>query len=354
MTLDDMPIIEIYNISKVFETKMKKLGIFTKEVKKVEALKSIKLEINSGEIFGLLGPNGAGKTTLIKILTTLLLPTSGNFSVNGYDGTLAENERNIKASIGIMLMGERSLYWKLTAIENLEYFSALYHIPKKYAKERIEYLKNLLDFGEFANRPVETLSSGQKMKIVFARALLNNAPILLLDEPTNTLDVKTAHELRTIIKKINVEEGKTIVYCSHIMSEIEQLCDRCCIIDHGSIIALGTPEELRNSLETEDVVQIDGIFKDSSIKEVENYNLINQVTLGSITSGNGKSANGKSHSGQRMTFSSKNSRDALPTVLDILLRDGCKIEHIYPKEPTLEDVFISLTGRSLGESTVLN
>lgn len=173
MNIEKRPIIKISKISKVFETKLRKLGLFSKEVKRVEALRNIDLEIYPGEIYGLLGPNGAGKTTLIKVLTTLLLPTSGNFSVNGYDGTLAENERNIKASIGIMLMGERSLYWKLTAIENLEYFSALYHIPKDFAKKRIEYLKTLLDFGDFADRPVETLSSGQKMKIVFARAFHN-------------------------------------------------------------------------------------------------------------------------------------------------------------------------------------
>ncbi len=209
-------VIETEGIRKTYISKGK--GLFRREKREVEALRGIDLKVKKGEIFGLLGPNGAGKTTFIKILTTLLLPTSGKAWVNGYD--VIKEERKVRASIGCMLMGERGLYWKLTGRENLDYFGALYYVPKKVRKQRIEYLIDLLDLGDFIDRTVETYSSGQKMIVSFAKALINDAPTLFLDEPTIAMDVHAARKLREVVKDLN-RQGKTIIYTTHLMHEAD-------------------------------------------------------------------------------------------------------------------------------------
>ena len=229
-------------LSKTYEVRARK-GIFKSEKRSVEALKGVSLEVNEGEIFGLLGPNGAGKTTLIKMLTTLLIPTSGDAWINGYNVIREENK--VRASVGCMLMGERGLYWKLTGRENLEYFGALYHLDPPARRKRANQIIDLLKLGEIAERMVESYSSGQKMNLAFGKALINDAPLLVLDEPTNTLDVPSASELRSIVRQQNAQ-GKTIIYTTHIMSEAETLCDRVAIIDRGELLALGTVDELEN------------------------------------------------------------------------------------------------------------
>src|SRR5512139_3925037 len=243
-------------LSKTYEARARK-GLFKSEKRSVEALKGVSLEVNQGEIFGLLGPNGAGKTTLIKILTTLLLPTSGEAWINGYNVTRDENK--VRASVGCMLMGERGLYWKLTGRENLEYFGALYHLDPSARRKRSNQIIELLKMGEIADRMVESYSSGQKMNLAFGKALINDAPLLVLDEPTNTLDVPSASELRSIVRQQNAQ-GKTIIYTTHIMSEAETLCDRVAIIDRGEMLALGTIDELKTSLKREGVTHIEGVI----------------------------------------------------------------------------------------------
>src|SRR5437867_9119434 len=243
------PIIKADALSKTFISKERKKGA-RKRKKEVPALKSVNLEVLDGEVFGLLGPNGAGKTALIKILTTLLLPPSGTAWVNGFNITKEEDQ--VRASIGCMLMGDRGLYWKLTGRENLDYFGALYHVPKADRAKRIDELTKLLKLDDFIDRTVETFSSGQRMIVAFAKSLVNDAPILFLDEPTVTMDVPTARELRRIVREMN-DQGKTILYTTHLMHEAEELCDRVAIIDHGEIIALGTTQELKDSLSHEDV-----------------------------------------------------------------------------------------------------
>src|SRR3989475_12497386 len=251
-------IIRVEGVSKTFTTKERRKGHRGKRT--VEALKDVNLEVYDGENFGLLGPNGAGKTTLIKCLTTLLLPSAGSAWVNGYN--VLEDEDAVRASIGCMLMGDRGLYWKLTGRENLDYFGALYHVPKVDRARRIEELVSLLKLGDFIDRTVETYSSGQRMIVAFAKSLVNDAPILFLDEPTVTMDVPTARELRKIVRDQN-DQGKTILYTTHLMHEAEELCDRVAIIDHGDIIALGTPDQLKDSLSGEDVVSLEGIFPEA-------------------------------------------------------------------------------------------
>ena len=329
------PIIEIRNLSKIYTAKERK-GIFRGKKKKIKALKNINLDIYKGEIFGLLGPNGAGKTTLIKCLTTLLLPTEGTVRINGYD--LIKDENSVRASIGCMLMGERGLYWKLTGKENLEFFAALYHVPRKIRKQRIKEIVELLNLEDIIERPVESYSSGQKMKLAFAKSLINKAPVIFLDEPTNTLDVYSARELRSIVKDLN-KKGHTIVYTTHQMSEAEELCDRVAIIDRGEIIALGTINDLKNSIKKESVIKIEGIIKE------ETYNIIKNLKItkkAAISSSNGFS---------KLTIVTENARRALPEIIKILLENDSTIQYISPEEITLEDVFIAKTGRSLSQDT---
>lgn len=329
------PIILVDNVSKVFVSKER--GKEGKKTKRVEALKDVSLEIFDGEIFGLLGPNGAGKTTLIKCLTTLLLPTSGTAWINGYN--LQKEENKVRASLGCMLMGERGLYWKLTGRENLDYFGALYYIPKKVRKERIDYLVNLLGLSDFVDRTVETYSSGQKMILAFAKSLVNDAPILFLDEPTVTMDVHAARNLRSIVRNLN-EDGHTIIYTTHLMSEADQLCERVAIIDRGEIIALGSPAELKASVPQESVVDVEGIIPESARRRIVEIPGIKSAVVKEETNGKTK-----------LGVICDNSRKMLPSLIQVLVDERATIEYISPQDVTLEDVFISKTGRSLSIDT---
>ena len=342
LTVSPQKMIKVRNLTKQFLSK-KRSGLFRSEKNTVEALKGISFDVEDGEIFGLLGPNGAGKTTLIKILTTLLLPTSGTARINGYS---LSQDKEIKSSIGAMLMGERGLYWKLTGRENLEYFGALYHVPKKIRRQRINSLIEVLELEKLADRTVETYSSGQKMKMVFARALVNDAPILMLDEPTNTLDVKEARRLRKIVKEQNVEFNKTIIYCTHLMHEAEELCDRVGIIDHGEIIALDDPNELKQGLQKNDLLSIEGSFPDQAYSSL--HNLPGILTAQMLIK---RSNNGSSQNKPYLSITCENSHQALPEIISSLTTNGAIIRNIDKKDTTLEDVFVNITGRSLMDDT---
>ena len=335
-------IIEVSNLSKTFHSKKRK-GLFKSEVHKVEALKDVSFHVNKGEIFGLLGPNGAGKTTLIKILTTLLLPTSGTARINGCS---LDQDRSVKASIGAMLMGERGLYWKLTGRENLEYFGALYHIPKKVRRDRILDLIDLLELDDFIDRTVETFSSGMKMKMVFARALINDAPILMLDEPTNTLDVKEARRLRGIVKEQNEDKNKTVIYCTHIMQEADELCHRVGIIDHGQIIAINDPQELKDELQETDILSVEGTVPEEARLAVASLPGVISATI-LVKRVNNGSTGEKPY----LSIVCNDSKQSLPDIITTLSTKGAIIRNIDKQETTLEDVFVNITGRSLMDDT---
>ncbi len=329
-------IIKVENLSKTFISKERKKFLRPKK-RTIEALKSVDLTIYDGEIFGLLGPNGAGKTTLIKCLTTLLIPSGGAAWVNGFD--LLKEENMVRASLGCMLMGERGLYWKLTGRENLDYFGALYHVPKEKRIERITYLKELLNMGEFIDRTVETYSSGQKMIMAFAKSLINNAPILFLDEPTVTMDVHAARNLRRIVKQLN-KDGHTIVYTTHQMHEAEELCDRVAIIDKGEIIALGTPTELKRSLNVKDTIEVEGAIPKGVIQTIKEMPGVIEATIKEKKTGT-----------TTLGIMCENSRILLPRLMEVLLENEVQIEYIKPMDVTLEDVFIVKTGRALSVDT---
>lgn len=327
--------VEIENLSKTYLTKQRQ-GLFKATTKEVEALKGISLQIHQGEIFGLLGPNGAGKTTLIKCLTTLLLPTNGRAYINGYELTKEDNA--IRATTGCMLMGERGLYWKLTGRENLVFFGALYHLSPADRLRRANEIIERLNLGDIADRTVETYSSGQKMKLAFGKALVNDAPLLILDEPTNTLDVPSARELRAVVQELNEKEGKTVIYTTHIMSEAETLCERVAIVDRGQVIALGTVAELKESLGREMVIRLEGVIPAKASHAVTGLNGVSQTA---ITAVNG-------HNQLTVVTPHKN---LLPQLIETLTNNGAILQKITPEEVTLEDVFITHTGRTLAEDT---
>ncbi len=327
--------VRIENLGKTYHTKQRK-GLFKSEAKRVEALIGVSFEIRPGEIFGLLGPNGAGKTTLIKCLTTLLLPTSGAAWINGYQ--LTKDDNRIRATVGCMLMGERGLYWKLTGRENLEFFGALYHLSPADRRRRADEIIGRLNLGEIADRAVETYSSGQRMKLAFAKALINDAPLLILDEPTSTLDVPSARGLRAVVRELN-QEGKTVIYTTHIMAEAETLCERVAIIDRGEVLALGTVPELKASLNREAVIRIEGVISARASQAVEQLPGVVRAATAAI--------NGL----QQLTVVTNDQETVLPRLIETLTAHHAVMQKIAPEEVTLEDVFIARTGRTLAEDT---
>ena len=264
------------------------------------------------------------------------MPTTGRALVNGFELTKEDNA--IRATTGCMLMGERGLYWKLTARENLVFFGALYHLSAADRRKRADDLIEQLDLGEIADRALESYSSGQRMKVAFAKALINDAPLLILDEPTNTLDVPSARELRAVVRQLN-DQGKTVIYTTHIMSEAETLCDRVAIVDHGQVLAMGTVPELKASLEREAVLRIEGVISSRASQAV--------AALGGVTRTAVQAVNGHTE----LTVMSANATSLLPRLIETLTEHQAVIQKIAPEEITLEDVFIARTGRTLAEDT---
>lgn len=219
-----------------------KTGFLKSSSKIVEAVKNLDLTIEPGKIVGLLGLNGAGKTTTIKMLSTLLEPDEGSCSIDGLD--LIKDAFKIKHMVNMIAGGERMVYWRLTARENLEYFGKLYGIPNKELKIRIDNLIEFVGLSERANEAVEKYSKGMKQRLQIARGLINDPKYLFMDEPTLGLDAPIARDLRKFTKNLASEQGKGILLTSHYINEIEELCDYVYIINQGSKVMEGTPKEI--------------------------------------------------------------------------------------------------------------
>ncbi len=213
-------------------------------------------------------------------------------------------------------------------------------------RERTKSLIDLLELEKIADRTVETYSSGQKMKMVFARSLINDAPILMLDEPTNTLDVKEARRLRKIVKEHNETENKTIIYCTHQMYEAEELCHRIAIIDHGQIIALDDPLDLKDDLQQSDILSVEGTIPEEARLAVDSLHGVISATILVKRKNNG-STEEKSY----LSIVCEDSRQILPEIISTLNVKGAVIRNIDKQETSLEDVFVNITGRSLMDDT---
>lgn len=217
-----------------------KKGYFKRTIEIKEAVKSVSFTVETGEIFGLLGPNGAGKTTTTKVLTTLLSPNSGSVEIFGLD--VMKHKKEVQKRINFIYGGERSLYWRLSARDNLIYFADLYSVDERLMYSRIDALLEMVGLWNYKDQAVETFSKGMKQRLQIARALVNDPEIIFMDEPTIGLDPSAAKLLHEIILRLK-SEGKTIVLTTHYMKEAESLCDRIAFISNGTIIDIQTPEK---------------------------------------------------------------------------------------------------------------
>ncbi len=298
------------------------------------AVDAIDLDIERGEIFGLLGPNGAGKTTTMRMLATLLEPSGGTAEVLGFD--VRTQSRQIRGRMGAVLSGERSLYWKLTARENLDYFAALYHVPPPLPRARIDHALTTVGLADRAEEYVERYSTGMRQRLVLARALLPDPPILLLDEPTVGLDPQSARHLRQVVSDLR-GEGRTVLLTTHYMEEADQLCDRIAIIDGGRIVALGTPAELKRRIQAGQVVRLELVGGDP---EQVRARLSDLAVVARQEREDGALA---------LTLHCDSARDLVPQAFDAARDVGARLQHVEVVPVTLEDVFIGLTGRELRE-----
>ncbi len=220
-----------------------------KSFKNVRALDGISLTAEDGQITGLIGPNGAGKTTTLRILYTVLGPDRGSAAVDGFDTVRAR--RDVQRRIGV-LSDNRGLYPRLTAREHVRYFGRLHGMRGAALERRIDDLFDMLDMGEIAERRAKGFSRGQTMKVALARALVHRPHNVVLDEPTNGLDVATSRAVRALIRRIR-DEGRCILFSSHLMQEVEALCDKVVVIGKGRVLANGTPAELRRATGADDL-----------------------------------------------------------------------------------------------------
>jgi len=299
------------------------------------AVNGVSFKIERGEVFGLLGPNGAGKSTTIRMLCTLLEPSGGTGRLNGYD--IQKQANQVRQSLGAVLGGERSVYWKLTARENLEYFAALYHIPPEIAHQRVKMLLERVELTARADELVEKFSSGMKQRVAIARSLLSDPPIILLDEPTLGLDPQAARHVRAMVNELKAE-GHTILLTTHYMEEADQLSDRIGIIDQGKIIALDTPAALKRRISQSDVIrmEISGWHDDLAgvLKALPGIETLATSHMGS-------------DSLYEVNLHASNSRQVLPGIIENINQNGTRLVNMNIVQPTLEDVFISLTGKAL-------
>lgn len=232
---------------------MLKVKNLTKKFGEFSAVDNISFDVNKGEIFGLLGENGAGKTTTLRILATMLKPSSGTAEVSGFD--IAENAEKVRGNIGILFGGESGLYDRLTSAENIEYFAQLNDMEPSSIKTRIKELSQIFGMEEYIDRKVGKFSKGMKQKVAFARAIVHNPNVMLFDEPTSGLDVSAIRDVHDFITDCK-KQGKTIILSSHSMSEVEKLCDRIGIIHKGKLIETGTIEEFKHKYDDSNLEEI--------------------------------------------------------------------------------------------------
>jgi len=252
--------------------------------RETSALKNININIKRGELFGLLGSNGAGKTTLIKILCTMVLPTSGEAYINDLD--VVHDEKKIKKIIGYVIGDERSFYWRLTGRQNMKFFAKLNNLPAREINRKVDELLSFMDLSNEADRMFKDYSTGARKKMAIARGLLTNPEIIFMDEPTNGLDPLTAQKLRLFIKERLIKEGKkTIVYATHNLQEAEELCDRIAFIHKGEANVTGTVAELKRRLNTEKIYVVELkkpdmhlLEKITEIPAIKEIHLVNDLT----------------------------------------------------------------------------
>jgi ABC-2 type transport system ATP-binding protein len=318
--LSDKSIIVVKNLTKAF-------GDFV-------AVDKITFDMKKGEIFGLLGPNGAGKSTTIRMLSTLTRPTKGTATIGGFDVVKQDNE--VRKLIGIV-SEKMIMYNRLTAKENLWFFGTLFGMPKDDLNKRIDELLELVQLTKWKKAQVGTFSTGMKQKMNIIRALLNMPQVLFLDEPTLGLDPQSTVEIREFVRKLNQEYDTTILITTHMMGEADMLCDRIGIIDHGKIVALDTPTKLKNNIAGANTtiltLQIANLTPDllETVRALKCVETVAQENSSHI----------KVHA---------HGEGAFDSIIDAVRGKKGNIVSMQNIQPTLEDVFLHITGRQVRDT----
>jgi len=296
------------------------------------ALDGVNLAIEAGELFGLLGPNGAGKTTLIKILTTLLAPTTGSAQVDGFD--VVTEAQAVRERINMVSGGESCGYGLLTVRENLWLFSQLYGVPYRAARQRIDAMLEVVGLTDRADTKISQLSTGLRQKMNFCRGFITDPRILFLDEPTLGLDVTAARTIRQFLRGWMKERPeRTLVLTTHYMMEADELCDRVAIIDRGRVLACATPAALKRRLQQHSVFEIALEAGSNHVAELGQVRGVHQVFPSNGAIG---------------TIKLVLAEDAvIGSVVQQVVGSGGRIDAVRKVEPTLEDVFVALVGHGL-------
>ena len=317
-------------------------AIETKSLSKVynsglKAVDNISIKIEDGQIFGFLGPNGAGKSTTIMILTTLLKPSSGSAYVSGYN--VVSQAKQVRENLSYVQQ-EITADEYLTARENLQLQARLHHMPKESIQKRIDEVLNLVELTDRQHDAVLTYSGGMRKRLDIAAGLLPRPKVLFLDEPTLGLDIQTRYKIWDYIKKIHKEFGLTIFLTTHYMEEADRLCDVISIIDNGKILVTNSPQSLKKALGNERVIfSVDSNSKtEQLISKIEAINLVERIT----------------RSENVITVFSSHGNKVIPLIFEISSDLGIQINSISQTQPTLDDVFISYTGRDLRDNVDSN
>jgi ABC-2 type transport system ATP-binding protein len=322
-----MPAIEARDLVRKYKTST---GIFRRRTLEVEAVRGVSFEVAEGELFGLLGPNGAGKTTTIKMLITLLIPTSGSARVLGLD--VVKDAREVRKRIGYVFGGERGLYERLSGLDNLRYFAELYAVPAREQRRRIGELLELVGLTGREKERVEGYSRGMRQRLHIARGLLHDPPVVFLDEPTIGVDPVGARELRKTISSLT-QAGKTVLLTTHYMFEADELCQRIAVINKGEIVAEGTPRDLKGIVADKTVIEIEAFgASDDAIDRVRQAAGVTSVSVEE-----------REHA-QVLLVQSAKGLELTQSLLGLL--DGATIGRVAAREPTLEDAYVALVGEA--------
>jgi len=304
-------------------------GIIRQKKKEIHALNGVFLSIKTGELFGMLGPNGAGKTTITRILSTILLPTSGTAKVFGLD--VVKSAGQIRPRIGLVFGGERGLYWRISGRDNLQYFANLYKMEPEISKKRIPELLELVGMTDRAKERVETYSRGMKQRLHIARGLLHDPEVLFLDEPTMGLDPVAAREMRAVILGLK-QAGKTIFLTSHYMFEVDALCDRVAVIHQGKILTEGTPSSLKHLVADLEVVELECFgVPEELIARLREHPRVESVVIE------------MRDQTQLLQIQAPAGAEMVQEFLGIL--QGVQVRKVVTRQPTLEDAYIKLVGK---------
>jgi ABC-2 type transport system ATP-binding protein len=325
-----MPAVSAEQLGRTYKVKAKSAG-----AKRFVALDAVDLQVARGELFGLLGPNGAGKTTLIKILTTLLAPSSGSARVAGYD--VVRDAHAVRPRINMVSGGEASGYGLLTVRENLWMFAQFYGLSSRDANRRITELLDVVKIRDRIDTKSSLLSTGLRQKMNIVRGFLTDPEVLFLDEPTLGLDVGASRDVRAFVRRwVDEDRSRSVVLTTHYMVEADELCDRVAIINHGRVLACDTPGALKRRLQREPIFHLETTPLDGAAHVFGAIPGVVQVTH-------------RPSDGRALLELRLEREQVIGTVIGALESRGAGLLTLTKREPTLEDVFVDLVGRSMEE-----